>query len=287
MGPFRQGKPLVLPTPELDEYEKELRARTHRKVAYAGFACILLSMPLMVMVGMAVIPDMIHHVQHPLRGLSPEARAKGKHAADEARARATGEEALMSKAIATAIRDGVTAHPELGRCPYDHSSAPSGEGIFATPTFTRSTEAHVCRACQRLVTAAAEIEGGLDQKSRDDDLETRLSNRIEAAKLSRYSVVLHVDEEVAPHGTPHVDFTPGLVVGRAFVWDTQAHRVACAGPVRAESSEVVDYTYTTQNGVEVKSFAELDSALKTDLRKRTEVAVADSLRYVAGPRIDD
>ncbi len=286
MGPFRQGKPLVLPTPELDEYEKELRARTHRKVAYAGFACILLSMPLMVMVGMAVIPDMIHHVQHPLRGLSPEARAKGKHAADEARARAAGEEALMSKAIATAIRDGVTAHPELGRCPYDHPSAPSDDVFFGT-SFTRSKDAHICRPCRHLETAAVEIEALLDQKSRDDDRDARLESRIAGATLPRYAVVLHVDEEVAPHGTPHVDFTPGLVVGRAFVWDTRTHRVACAGPVRAESSEVVDYTYTTQNGVEVKSFAELDSALKTDLRKRTEVAVADSLRYVAGPRIDD
>ena len=287
MGPFRQGKPFVLPTPELDEYEKELRARSHRKVAYAGFACILLCMPLMIIVGMAVIPELVDHAKHPLHGLTPETRAKGKQAAAEARARAAAEEALMSKGIATAIRDGVTAHPELGRCPYVHSTSLSRDDYFATATYTRSTEAKVCHACKRLESAADDIERLLDVRSRDTDLDTRMTSRIAAATLPRYAVVLHVDKEVAPHGTPHVDFAPGYVIGRAFAWDTQSHTVACAGSVRAENSEVVDYTYTTQNGVEVKSFAELDSALRNDLRKRTETAVADGLRYVAGPRIDD
>ena len=49
VGPFRQGKPIPLPTPELDEYEKELRKRSHRKVTYAGIACILMVMPLIVL----------------------------------------------------------------------------------------------------------------------------------------------------------------------------------------------------------------------------------------------
>jgi len=288
VGPFRQGKPLVLPTPELDAYEKELRARSHRKVTYAGVACILLFMPLFVLYGMATVPTLIEHVKHPLHAPSQEAQERARKAIAAARTRAAEEEAAASRGIAAAIRDGVTAHPELGRCPYAHSSGLAHDDPFSPTSFARADDASVCRTCRQLLSRAAELEASLSVKSRDDDLDAAIDKRIAGLRhLGQYNVVLKVDREVAAHGTPHVDFMPGLVVGRAFVWDTERHAVVCAGPVRAESSEVVDYTYTTQNGVDVGSRSALDSALERDLHRRTERAVADGLRYVAGPRIAD
>ena len=95
MGPFRQGKPLKLPTPELDAYEAELRARSHRKVTYAGIGVVVLTLPLLALLFQAIVPDLVYKVQNPLHTPSPAVVANGRatisrlreSAAREARAR--------------------------------------------------------------------------------------------------------------------------------------------------------------------------------------------------------
>lgn len=287
VGPFRQGKPFLLPTPELDAYEKELRARSHRKVTYAGIACILLVMPLIVLVGMATIPDMLYRVRNPLHGLSAPTRAKVTTTVARAREESAREEALMHEGVASAIREGIEAHPELGRCPYSHSPNLQKESFFAASTFTNATDPTLCRACRSLASDADTLEKMLSEKTREKDFDARAEKRIDRLTMDRYTVVVHATRNVAPSGVPHVDFTPGFFRGRAFVWDTRAHQVVCAGDVSAESSDVIDYTYTTRGGLDIGSHAELDRALKSDMRVRTESAVADSIRYRSGPRIPD
>ena len=288
VGPFRQGKPIPLPTPELDAYEKELRARSHRKVTYAGIACIGLVSPLVVLLVMGTLPDLIFRAKNPLHGLSTPVRTKVGATVAEARATATREETALREGVSAAIRDGVEAHPELGRCPYTHAHTETrfDQGLDTSSSFARMSDPELCTACRALRLEADALERTLTEKTREKDFDRRTEQRLAKLDgLGRYSVVLNVTSEGAPSGIPHQNFISGHVRGRAYVWDTRTHRVVCAGDVFAESSEVIDYTYTTRDGLDVGSHAELDRALKADLRKQTTSAVADALRYMAGPRI--
>jgi hypothetical protein len=288
VGPFRQGKPIPLPTPELDAYEKELRARSHRKVTYAGIACILLVSPLIALLVMGTLPDLIFRAKNPRHGLSAPVRTKVTASVAEARATATREEAALREGVAAAMRDGVEAHPELGRCPYAHTPLESrfNQGLDPSSSFARMSDPELCRACRSLRLDADALERTLTEKTREKDFDAQTEKRLSKLEgLARYSVVVNVSSEGAPSGIPHQNFISGYVRGRAYVWDTRTHRVVCAGDVFAESSDVIDYTYTTRGGLDVGSHAELDRALKADLRKQTERAVADAIRYLAGPRI--
>ena len=287
MGPFRQGKPLKLPTPELDAYEAELRARSHRKVTYAGIGVVVLTLPLLALLFQAIVPDLVYKVQNPLHAPSPAVVTSGRATITRLRESAAREEEAMQKGVAAAAANGTEAHPELGRCPYSH--APNRQkGFFARATYARLGDQSVCLPCREQRARADELERKLVERSRAKDLDARVSADIARAEaVERYSVVLAVDKEAAPHGTPHVDFMPGLVEGRTFVWDTVTHSVVCAGRARAESSDTIDYTYTTQNGFATNAASELKRALDEDLRVRTEEAVASSLRYRAGPKIVD
>ncbi len=287
MGPFRQGKPLKLPTPELDAYEAELRARSHRKVTYAGIGVVVLTLPLLALLFQAIVPDLVYKVQNPLHTPSPAVVESGRATITRLRESAAREEEAMQKGVAAAAANGTEAHPELGRCPYSHT-ANHEKGFFARATYARLGDQSVCLPCREQRARADELERKLGERSRAKDLDARVSAEIARAEaVERYSVVLAVDKEAAPHGTPHVDFMPGLVEGRTFVWDTKTHAVVCAGRARAESSDTIDYSYTTQNGFATNAASELKRALDEDLRLRTEEAVASSIRYRAGPKIVD
>lgn len=289
MGPFRQGKPQVVPTPELDAYEKELRARTHRKVTYTGIAVILMVLPVMFLFGRVFLEDTFHKLTHPMRAVSPAVAEEARVAIARARAQASEEEARTRRGVDEAVSKRLSAHPELGRCPYVLSPSFTASP-FATPSYRRTTDPTLCRSCNHLASAAEELERRIGEKSRDEDRDERARRAIDSlssSRIDRYTAVLVVEKESAPFGTPHVDFHAGFVRGRAFVWDATAHEVVCVGDVYAENSEVVSYEYTTQNGFEVNGSSSLQRALTADLAKETERAVAQSLRYRAGPKIED
>jgi hypothetical protein len=289
VGPFRQGRPLPLPTPELDDYERELRARSHRKVLYTGIACIFLVSPLLVLGGLMFVPDWIDHAKHPLHGPRPETRAAVMSVVEAARARAAGEEKAMNEAFPKAVAEGVTAHPELGRCPYSARERASAYD-FAPSPYARSTDKSLCRACATLRADADALAHTLDQKSRDEHLDDELREKaraLEAESVLGYSLVFRSTGEGAPSGVPHHGFVPGYVRGVVYLWSFARHEVVCAGEIQAENSESVDYTYETRGGVDMgSSFSGLRVALERDLRKRTDDAVLSGARYVSGPRIE-
>lgn len=290
MGPFRQGRPIPLPTPELDGYERELRARSHRKVLYTGIACIFLVSPLIAMAGLMFVPDWIDHAKHPLHGPRAETRTAVMTVVEAARARAASEEKAMNEGFPKAVAEGVTAHPELGRCPYSASERVSPYD-FAPSPYARSTDKALCRPCARLRTDADTLARTLDEKSRDEHLDDDLRKRARALETESslgYSLVFRSTGEGAPSGVPHHGFVPGYVRGVVYMWSFARHEVVCAGEVQAENSESVDYTYETRGGVDMgSSFSGLRVALERDLKKRTDEAVLSGARYVSGPRIAD
>ena len=239
-------------------------------------------MPLIVLSGMAFIPDAIYRLRNPVHGLSEPTRAKVTAAIAEARSTADHEEELLQEGVSATLRADVEARPEIGRCPYRHtpSTPPStrAEGMY-TPSFARSDAPKRCLTCQSLLGQAEVLDRALTERTREKDLDARVEKQIAGLRpLAPYTVVVDVISERAATGTPHQGFVPGFVRGRVLVWDTRAHRVACISSFVAESSEGVDVTYTTRGGIEVGGHAELTSALQADLRYRTESAIAQSLR---------
>ncbi len=287
MGPFRQGRPLVQPTPELDAYEAELRARAHRKVLYTVAGCVVLVAPLVVLFLMATVPEVLYKVKHPLRGVSSEAAATARASVARAREAARLEEAAAREGVERAVEQGVDAHPELGRCP---TSTVSDAG----PGFRRLTEPHVCAACDVTASEASLLEGSLTERSREPGLDERVLGRARALDRATESpgavIIARITAEAAPHGVPHAGFTPGHVRGRAYLWELRRRQVLCVGDFEAESSESVDYKYLTRGTrgpLDESGSAELRYALERDLAERTRAAVRASLRYRAGPRIVD
>lgn len=286
MGPFRQGKPLVLPTPELDAYEGELRAGAHRKIIYTVLGCVLLLAPLVVLFLMATVPEALYKLKHPLRGVSPAAAAVAQASITRARGVARREEQAARAGVERAVAEGLDAHPELGRCP----SSGVLQGAYA-PGFRRLTEAQVCLACDALSSQASLLEGSLKERSRETDLDERITRGASALDRSAAHlgavIVIQITAEAAPHGVPHAGFTPGQVRGRSYFWDTLRHEVLCVGDFAAESSAAVDYKYRTRGPLDPGGPAELRVALERDLADRTREAVHSSLRYRAGPHIVD
>lgn len=211
-------------------------------------------------------------------------------AVEAARARAAAEEKAMNEGFPKAVAEGVTAHPELGRCPYsarEHASPYD----FAPSPYARSTDKSLCRACATLRADADALARSLDEKSRSDHFDDDLSERtraVEAESVLGHSLVFRSTGEGAPSGVPHHGFVPGYVRGVVYMWSFARHEVVCAGEIQAENSESVDYTYETRGGVDMgSSFSGLRAALERDLKKRTDEAVLSGARYLAGPRIAD
>jgi hypothetical protein len=286
VGPFRQGKPLVLPTPELDAYERELRTRAHRKVIYTVIGCVVLVAPLVVLFLMATVPEALYRLKHPLRGVSPAAAALAQASITRAREVARREEQAARTGIERAVAEGLDPHPELGRCP----SPGVLQGAYS-PGFRRLAEAHVCLACDALASQASLLEGSLRERSREADLDEGVARGASALDRSAARlgavVVIQITAEAAPRGVPHAGFTAGHVRGRSYLWDTQGHQVLCVGDFAAESSVAVDYKYMTRGPLDPGGPMELHYALERDLADRTREAVHASLRYRAGPHIVD
>jgi hypothetical protein len=288
VGPFRQGKPLVLPTPELDAYEAELRARAHRKVLYTVAGCVVLVAPLVVLFLMATVPEVLSKVKHPLRGVSPQAADTARASVARAREAARVAEAAAREGVERAVEQGLDAHPELGRCP-TADLPPDAE-----TSLRRLTDPHVCAACDAKASEASLLEGSLKERSRDAGLDARVVQR--ARRLARAVesggafIVMHVTAEAPPHGVPGAGFTPGQVRGRAYLWEPRSRQVLCVGDFQAESSESVDYKVLTRGPLGPlgqAGSAELQHALAQDLAARTRAAARESLRYRAGPHIVD
>lgn len=275
-----------MPTPELDAYERQLSARSHRKVLYTVVGCLVLVAPLVVLFLLATVPDVLYKLKHPLRGVSPATQAIATASAASARAAALREEEAARAGIDAAIAQALDPHPELGECPKAGLARTLGDDGFR-----RTSDSHVCAACDSAMLSASLLEGARAERSREPGLDDRLVRR--AAALDREAgalgtvVIAHVTAEAAAHGAPHAGFTPGQVRGRAYLWDTSSHRVLCVGDFEAESSEAIDYKYMTRGPLEQGGTAELQAALARDLAERTRTAVYASLRYRAGPHIVD
>jgi hypothetical protein len=94
----------------------------------------------------------------------------------------------------------------------------------------------------------------------------------------RHDVVVFADQYRYPLVTNASTFEPGEIRGRAYLYDFQEHRVACAGDVAAKSSKQIEYTYS--EGASVDIAPNLPTSVEADFEMQLEIEIVKNLTAV-------
>lgn len=235
------------------------------------------------------------------RGLDDASRVRVERAIQ--RAEGDRDQALTAcrTAWAQAATRELTERPDLGKCP-EYVATPEKPRASAG-SFTFSSHLPFRQVASRAELAGAGCARGSEIEADLRDARETLARRFESPDAAEYAVkraermngywdtgydvVFLLTSRHEAVGVPGVGFEPGAVDGLAYLYSYRTREVACVTAVHARSSTELDYMYNKDRyGLDDRHSA-LDRALKTDLDYRTELAIANGMRFRAGPPIPE
>ncbi len=235
------------------------------------------------------------------RGLDDPSRVRVERAIQ----RAEGDRDLALGACRAAWTQAatreLTERPDLGQCP-EHVSTPE-KPKAESGGFYFSNRLPFRQVASRAELASAGCARGQELESDLRDARETLTHRYvtpEAAEYavkraermngyweSGYDIVFLLTSRHEAVGVPGVGFEPGQVDGLAYLYAYRTRELSCVATVHARSSTELDYMYNKDRyGLDDRHTA-LSRALKTDLDYRTELAIANGMRFRAGPPIPE
>jgi hypothetical protein len=278
--PYRIAAP---PEPELPEPEEPYVAvlrRAHRRTRLVALAACAATVG--IVVSALARPARTRPPPRDDAGLSAEAR----EAVRDARDRAHAEQARFETAMHEALARALVPRADLGACPValESPSPLTHRAVFPLLTVeAHDTAALPSRAIADLLVDVQRAERHLDAGHYEEA--TLYARALRRTDRLRYDVVLVASTWTKPRATSASTYAPGEVDGRAYLYDFETGRVACAGDVHATSSPNVGYAYATAADAppELGRHASLTATLEDDLRVAIASAVARAVRFRAGP----
>ncbi|NOU33555.1 MAG: hypothetical protein HOO96_37135 [Polyangiaceae bacterium] len=235
------------------------------------------------------------------RGLDDPGRARVERAIQRAEGDRDQAMAACRTAWTQAAARELAERPDLGRCP-EYLATPE-KPKAAAGGFSFGSHLPFRQVASRAELATAGCARGSELEADLRDAKETLTRRYETPEAAEYAVkraermngyweagydvVFLLTSRREAVGVPGVGFDPGAVDGLAYLYSYRTREVACVTPVHARSSTELDYMYNkNQYGIDDRHTA-LDRALKTDLDYRTELAIANGMRFRAGPPIPE
>jgi hypothetical protein len=106
---------------------------------------------------------------------------------------------------------------------------------------------------------------------------------LDRADRFRFDVVLVARATKKPLARSGSEYEPGEIEGRAYLYDFASGRVICAGDVHAQSSPAIGYSFSNRSDAPARlgALASMGEAIDEDIKKQTQRAVADAIRWRA------
>lgn len=280
--PYRISSP---PDPEPQEiedpYAAVLRAQRRRARLVSGLVVLFCA------AGLAKVARSSQQPPPPRRTVSEAARlGTARVAIASARARAAAAQVRFESSVREAIAEDVGPRPDLGACPVALPGGPSlirGRPAFPLLTVARDERTLPSQAIAGVLADARRAEGHLAAGRFEEA--TLYARALDRPERFGYDVVLVARANKPVRAISGSVFEPGEIEGRAYVYDFASGRVVCAGDVKARSSRELGYMYSDRNDAPLSlgALASLDDAMHEDLRRQTERAILEALRWRAGP----
>jgi hypothetical protein len=248
----------------------------------------LLSVVVVLIAG-AGITKVVRSGRVPHRFVMTEAtRADGaRRAIDGARSRASLAQVNFETGVRAAIGQGVVPRSDLGVCPItlvESSAVSTPAAAFPLLTIDRADIAQVLPS-QAVAGVLADVHRAEVHLTAGRYEEAALYARaLDRPERFGYEVVLLAAKNKPPRARSGAEYEPGEIEGRAYLYDFASGRVVCAGDVHAKSSSSIGYTFSDRPDAPTRLsvVASMSDAVTEDMRKQTERAIVDAMKWRAG-----
>ena len=208
-----------------------------------------------------------------------------------ARARAAAEQNRFELGMRDAIGRGVVGRPDLGACPITlptTTTLTSRATLFPLLTIERADlkDTLPSQAVAEVLTDVRRAEVHLAAGRLE---EAAIYGRaLDRPERFTYDVVLAANAAKKPLARSGSEYDPGEIEGRAYIYEFASGRVICAGEVHAKSSKVIGYVFSDRVDAPARlgAVASMGDAIDEDIRMQTQRAIAEAVRWRAGPPRD-
>ncbi len=296
MDPDNWFDPSDDPDASMDAFEAGLRRRVLRK----RILTTVLAVGVIGFLFASIFRDEVDDFFREKYEVTDAEAAEALQLADAALADARSRDAAWRAGLAT-LPD-LAAREDLGSCP-ERLREPGepgepGEQYFQTSVLPKASfpfrwfgagEDPANSAFLSSIEVDAQgIRSQVERKHYDPDPGLRVLADARSLGLNhanQFETVFLQFERKDPHMTDAEGFTPGYVVGWAYLWDHGAGEAICATAVYATNSDTVDVTTHSLGATHMD--AGVSYQLWADLDVETWRAIAQSLKWRAGPAIEE
>ena len=284
--PYRIPSPPEPDAPEEEPYAEVLRRQRRR--ARIVSAVVLLSC------GAGVLATARVAASQPVPTrprISENERVDAAHrAAESVRRRAAEQQERFAANMRDAVLSNVSPSAEAAACPVQFARDEAVKGMTTARRFPLLVvrESELADALPSQVVADVLADATRAEKhiaAGHFEEATLYARALDRADRFGVEVVLVTKESQEAHVLSTGAFSPGLLRGRAYLYEFASGRVVCAADVEAKTSKSIGYVYSDHNDAPtwLGPRASLDSAIDADLRHNTESAIIAAMRVVVVP----